>query len=667
MSDLNEQRFEIHSDLSMYISDQAYTLVPAPYSNKPSLVISRPTNEVSLGPVGPPARADRSVNSIAGILGIISLVKSDYLVLIKSARKVTTLFKTAVFTPTAFSVYPISVESNANLLENSDERYLLSVLKAHLDNAVGKMFFTYNSKVDPQDPPPWDITNSLQRQTLAQKSPETSELPLWKKADDRFFWNRHLQTRLINLASKPEGQPYHRYILPVIFGFFEFKLATINGQKFTFGVVSRRSRHRAGTRYFSRGINLDGDVSNFNESEMIFATTPSSVKPNKAMIKASYVQTRGSVPVFWTEINNLRYRPDLKVMEIPQTQESLRKHFEKQVEIYGDQYIVNLVNSSGYEKAVKEAYERGVHALGNPRVHYTYFDFHHECKGLRFDRVQLLIDRLQDELVQQGYYYLDESSSTSPVKEQSSVVRTNCMDCLDRTGVVQSALAKWVLTAQLKQAGILSQRDVLDSHPEFMSLFRHLWADNADAVSKAYSGTGALKTDYTRYGVRSKQGALNDGINSVMRYIKNNFLDGPRQDSYDLFTGAWLPLTNTSGSLRKSTSGVAKKTLGEGYNTFQQTVFFAFILSILVFFSATFTENRSFKISLVSIIVGGGCFAFILANGVAYVNGPKLISRKDIIAYSGPGHESSRRGRGWGLVHESGLGKDEVDEKKRLD
>ncbi|EGF98857.1 uncharacterized protein MELLADRAFT_79596 [Melampsora larici-populina 98AG31] len=637
MSELNEQRFEIHSNLSMYISDQAYTLVPASNSNQPSLVISRPTNEVSLGPVGPPARADRSVNSIAGFLGIISLIKSDYLVLVKSARKVTTLFKTAVYTPTAFAVYPISVETNANLLENSDERYLLSVLKAHLDNAVGKMFFTYNNKLDPQDPPPWDITNSLQRQTSAQKSPETSEMPLWKKADERFFWNRHLQTRLINLASKPEGQPYHRYILPVIFGFFEFKLATINGQKFTFGIISRRSRHRAGTRYFSRGINLDGEVSNFNESEMIFATTPSSVKPNKAMIKASYVQTRGSVPVFWTEINNLRYRPDLKVMEIPQT-----------VEIYGDQYIVNLVNSSGYEKAVKEAYERGVHALGNPKV-------------------QLLIDRLQDELVQQGYYYLDESSSPLPLKEQTSVVRSNCMDCLDRTGVVQSALAKWVLTAQLKQAGILNQREVLDSHPEFMSLFRHLWADNADAVSNAYSGTGALKTDYTRYGVRSKQGALNDGINSVMRYIKNNFLDGPRQDSYDLFTGAWSPLTNTSGSLRKSNSGVAKKVLGEGYNTFQQTVFFAFILSLLVFLSATFTENRSFKISLMSIIVGGGCSAFILANGVAYVNGPKLISRKDIIAYSGPGHESSRRGRGWGLVHESGLGKDDVEGKKRLD
>lgn len=30
-----------------------------------------------------------------------------------------------------------------------------------------------------------------------------------------------------------------------------------------------------------------------------------------------------------------------------------------------------------------------------------------------------------------------------------------------------------------------------------------VWADNADVVSKAYSGTGALKTDYTRSVFRS--------------------------------------------------------------------------------------------------------------------------------------------------------------------
>jgi len=29
----------------------------------------------------------------------------------------------------------------------------------------------------------------------------------------------------------------------------------------------------------------------------------------------SYVQTRGSVPLYWAEINTLRYKPDLQIME----------------------------------------------------------------------------------------------------------------------------------------------------------------------------------------------------------------------------------------------------------------------------------------------------------------------------------------------------------------
>ena len=48
-------------------------------------------------------------------------------------------------------------------------------------------------------------------------------------------------------------------------------------------------------------------------------------------------------------------------------------------------------------------------------------------------------------------------------------------------------------------------------------------------MSNAYSGTGALKTDATRTGKRTKQGVLKDGWNSVVRYVKNNYMDGPRQ------------------------------------------------------------------------------------------------------------------------------------------
>ena len=64
-----------------------------------------------------------------------------------------------------------------------------------------------------------------------------------------------------------------------------------------------------------------------------------------------------------------------------------------------------------------------------------------------------------------------------------------------------------------------------------------VWADNADFISLQYAGTGALKTDFTRTGKRSMWGLMADGWNSMIRYYKNNFSDGFRQDAIDLFLG----------------------------------------------------------------------------------------------------------------------------------
>ena len=58
-----------------------------------------------------------------------------------------------------------------------------------------------------------------------------------------------------------------------------------------------------------------------------------------------------------------------------------------------------------------------------------------------------------------------------------------------------------------------------------------MWSDHANFISIAYSGTGALKTDFTRTGKRTRKGLLEDGWNSVVRYLKNNFFDGARQVS----------------------------------------------------------------------------------------------------------------------------------------
>jgi phosphatidylinositol 4-phosphatase len=467
-------------------------------------------------------------------------------------------------------------------LHDQDEDNYLVLLKTFIKS--GPMYFSYS----------FDITNTFQRQSQLDPS-----VPLWKRADDRFFWNKFVQSDLIDFRTSGSRHQHGQqpgvdpYILPVMFGMLEIISTRIKSTPLTMVLITRRSRHRAGTRYFSRGIDEEGHVSNFNETEQVIVLNDSTGSlggfaggggmqngkvggsGGKEVQIMSYVQTRGSVPVYWAEVNTLHYTPKLQVRGVESAVSAARTHFSEQIRLYGDNYLVNLVNQKGREKRVKDAYEQIVKLLvSSPserklqdsisdekfhivepsgrrqefdRLHYVYFDFHNETKGLKWHRAQLLLDELNEGLENQQYFRgvdmpADPEGRLEVRNHQTSVVRTNCMDCLDRTNVVQSMLARWTLNRQLSDLGVLSRGESFTlADPEFEVLFRKLWADNADIVSKSYSGTGALKTDFTRTGKRTKAGAFQDLQNSITRYVRNNFLDGPKQDAFDLFLGAYLP------------------------------------------------------------------------------------------------------------------------------
>jgi hypothetical protein len=108
---------------------------------------------------------------------------------------------------------------------------------------------------------------------------------------------------------------------------FDIRRALVSGKDLQVGLISRRSRFRAGTRYFRRGVDHEGHVANFNETEqLVFVDAPPPDGPSSFADyshKFSFVQIRGSVPVFWTEINTLRYKPDLQIMELQDTVRSI--------------------------------------------------------------------------------------------------------------------------------------------------------------------------------------------------------------------------------------------------------------------------------------------------------------------------------------------------------
>lgn len=73
--------------------------------------------------------------------------------------------------------------------------------------------------------------------------------------------------------------------------------------------------------------------------------------------------------------------------------------------------------------------------------------------------LSLLWDQLKEDFQRDGFYR--EGATAEGGERQRGVVRTNCIDCLDRTNVVQGLLGRKHLEAVLDRAGLLDASDIL--------------------------------------------------------------------------------------------------------------------------------------------------------------------------------------------------------------
>ncbi|XP_043274983.1 phosphatidylinositide phosphatase SAC2 isoform X2 [Venturia canescens] len=375
-----------------------------------------------------------------------------------------------------------------------------------------------------------DITNSLQRQCAYKKSRLNhgdQEEPIWKRIDDRFFWNKHMLQDIIDLKTEAADG----WILPIIQGFVQIEKCKVevgfDGQPqyeiFNLAIISRRSRFRAGTRYKRRGVDEDGKCANYVETEQLVWYHDHQV---------SFVQVRGSVPVYWSQ-PGYKYKPPPRIdKDEAETQVAFEKHFSEEIATYGPICIVNLVEQAGKEKIIWDAYNNHLINYNNPEITYTTFDFHEYCRGMHFENVSILVSALEGILSEMGYCWHDEQG---PICMQKGVFRVNCIDCLDRTNVVQTALGKTVMEMQFSKLGLIPPDGTLPTN--IRQTFQLLWANNGDIISKQYAGTNALKGDYTRTGERKFTGLMKDGVNSANRYYLNRFKDVYRQASIDLMLG----------------------------------------------------------------------------------------------------------------------------------
>lgn len=419
-----------------------------------------------------------------------------------------------------------------------------------------KLYFTSRSFYFSYD---YDISRSLFRQ-----EPNSFSVPLHKRFDPLFFWNHNLAEPLIEA-----GQD--NLVLPVIQGFFGQRAFTVDAAEnkenkiidskqeasevvqvqqdaqketadtaddksqpkdFLLTLVSRRSVKRAGLRYLRRGVDDDGYVANNVETEQILAT-PSWDAQDKVF---SFVQVRGSIPLFFSQ-SPYSFKPiPIQYGSETTNQAAFKQHFSNLLSRYGEVQVASLVDKHGTEAKIGESFEKQANTLNESggvsgkNVGFHWFDFHTACRGMKFENVSILMDTLKPAMQKFGWTVQQDGKFIST---QNGVLRTNCMDCLDRTNVVQSGAAGHALEDQLSEMNLSID---LQTDPK-TSWFNNLWADNGDAISRQYAGTAALKGDFTRTRKRNWHGALSDFSLTLNRYYNNIFGDYFLQTCVDFWLG----------------------------------------------------------------------------------------------------------------------------------
>lgn len=267
----------------------------------------------------------------------------------------------------------------------------------------------------------------------------------------------------------------------------------------TLTLISRLSCRRAGTRFNSRGIDDDGNVANFVETETIFYH-PSS-------LCFSYAQIRGSIPIFWEQATGLLPgQQKIQITRSPEaTQPAFDKHFESLEADYGTIHILNLLSESKPGEAELTA-RYNYHVLHSPlsqivdvggtsenRLIESQFDFHAETRGPGGYEAASMVKRLIQDRANGFAYFLCEGMDSSVqrslseknagqvgravILQQEGIFRTNCLDCLDRTNLIQTIISQMALEQFLRHRNEHTINDFWARHSS-------LWADNGDVSYK---------------------------------------------------------------------------------------------------------------------------------------------------------------------------------------
>lgn len=463
---------------------------------------------------------------IKAVYGIVQMEENSYLIAVTKASLIGQVFHRKIFQVQKMEYFCLAEQESER-----DRKYLLG-----LDELFASKFWYFSDE--------YDLTNSLQQFVGSNYSLKNKRL--------EYMYNSDWIDDFIKLKA-------YEWITGFISGFISIGFTHIGASNSCdIALITRRDKRRQGKRWIVRGADFDGNTANTAETEMVLLTE----HQGKEHI-FSHVQLRGSMPFIWKQTPDLKWSPKVTIHPSDKlNSDVMRKNYADIKRSYENCTLVNLIDRKGSQGRLGEYLQKMNGAVGEDGIALTWFDFHAECKNMKYENLSKLLDELKNEVENYGYFYLEmgknEKEGERPARKnmQKGIFRTNCMDCLDRTNVVQSVFARQLLLAWLTKLNLVNKGRFLSAFEKLPDnleeIFRSQWTKNADAVSILYSGTPAMKTDFTATGKRTSKGAINDGYFGVKRYFLGNFYDARDQDLIDFSLGKIKPAKNKAEAIRHS-------------------------------------------------------------------------------------------------------------------
>ncbi|KAL1224472.1 Phosphatidylinositol-3-phosphatase SAC1 [Cardamine amara subsp. amara] len=527
------------------------------------------------------------VAKVYGIAGCAKFMESYYLVLVTKRRQIGCICGHAIYAIDESQIISVPHATIQSDVANSKTELRYKKLLSSVD-LTKDFFYSYT----------YPIMQSLQKNVLSSGE---EGVPY----DNIFVWNAYLTEPIRSRCNNTI------WTLALVHGHFKQIRLSIYGRDFSVTVISRRSRHFAGTRYLKRGVNDRGRVANDVETEQLVLDDEAGSCKGKM---SSVVQMRGSIPLFWSQgASKFSPKPDIFLQRYDPTYESTKMHFEDLVKRYGNPIIVlNLIKT--VEKRPREMVLRRefAHAVGylnsifteENHLKFIHWDFHKFAKsksanvlavlgavasealdltGLYFsgkpkivkkktsllshastgrepslrdlraysaelsrgessnDILSALANREKEMKLSQQKKDDGADSSASAPRYQSGVLRTNCIDCLDRTNVAQYAYGLAALGRQLHAMG-LSDTPKIDPDSSIAAALMDMYQSMGDALAQQYGGSAAHNTVFPeRQGKWKATTQSREFLKSIKRYYSNTYTDGEKQDAINLFLGYFQP------------------------------------------------------------------------------------------------------------------------------